>query len=213
MNPQYVVYITHYHGNLLPPFYIGYSTEAKVLAGYNGSVKSKRYKTIWCCERADHPELFKTEILSHHDTDLDARAREESLHRFYDVPNNPSFINMSIGMAKFGGAGPNNPMFGTHTHHSDATREKLKKPRKSPSHRKPTTEETKRKISLSKMGRSNGCTGKTYSNKGKPHSWEHNIAVSLSKLGKKQPTIECPHCHKIGGISLMKRWHFDNCTQ
>jgi len=31
--------------------------------------------------------------------------------------------------------------------------------------------------------------------------------------GKTQPTIECPHCGKIGSVSNMKRWHFDNCRE
>lgn len=26
-----------------------------------------------------------------------------------------------------------------------------------------------------------------------------------------QKTKECPHCNKIGGSSMMQRWHFDNC--
>jgi hypothetical protein len=26
-----------------------------------------------------------------------------------------------------------------------------------------------------------------------------------------QRKIECPHCHKIGGESVMRRWHFENC--
>jgi hypothetical protein len=29
--------------------------------------------------------------------------------------------------------------------------------------------------------------------------------------GKPKQKIECPHCHKIGGINMMKRWHFENC--
>jgi hypothetical protein len=23
--------------------------------------------------------------------------------------------------------------------------------------------------------------------------------------------VSCPHCTKVGGIGVMKRWHFDNC--
>ena len=29
--------------------------------------------------------------------------------------------------------------------------------------------------------------------------------------GKKQPTVICPHCEKVGGFQAMKRWHFDKC--
>ena len=30
-------------------------------------------------------------------------------------------------------------------------------------------------------------------------------------MGFKHPTVECPHCHKVGGLTAMPRWHFDNC--
>jgi group I intron endonuclease len=29
--------------------------------------------------------------------------------------------------------------------------------------------------------------------------------------GVKQPVSECPHCHKIGGRSIMGRYHFERC--
>lgn len=29
----------------------------------------------------------------------------------------------------------------------------------------------------------------------------------------KQPTVECPHCSKVGQKSIMMRWHFDNCKE
>lgn len=42
--------------------------------------------------------------------------------------------------------------------------------------------------------------------------------IRLKNLGKKPPMtgkhfakIECPHCGKIGGLTAMPRWHFDNC--
>lgn len=47
--------------------------------------------------------------------------------------------------------------------------------------------------------------------KGIKHSDEHRQKVSAAKKGKLQPIITCPHCQKEGGVSLMKRWHFDNC--
>lgn len=49
------------------------------------------------------------------------------------------------------------------------------------------TEETKRKISQSKMG---------------------TISPFRGVARKK---ITCPHCGKVGGDGLMQRWHFDNC--
>lgn len=35
--------------------------------------------------------------------------------------------------------------------------------------------------------------------------------LSLAAKGKPQRVVTCPHCEKSGGISVMKRWHFDNC--
>lgn len=29
--------------------------------------------------------------------------------------------------------------------------------------------------------------------------------------GVKQPLVECPHCGKTGGETVMMRWHFNNC--
>lgn len=40
---------------------------------------------------------------------------------------------------------------------------------------------------------------------------EHKHKVSESLKGKPKPIVQCPHCHKSGGSSAMKRWHFDNC--
>jgi predicted RNA-binding Zn-ribbon protein involved in translation (DUF1610 family) len=39
-----------------------------------------------------------------------------------------------------------------------------------------------------------------------------NVKLSCkNRLGVAQKKVECPNCGKIGGISTMKRWHFDNC--
>jgi len=48
---KYVVYLTHYKGTKLPKWYIGSSNELKVKNGYNGSVKSKKYKKIYLKEQ------------------------------------------------------------------------------------------------------------------------------------------------------------------
>jgi len=225
MTHTYVVYITFYLGNLMPPFYIGYTTKAKISKGYNGTVSSKKYKAIWQQERRDNPHLFKTEILSHHETDEEALLREEALHRFYDVPNNPAFINMAISRKGFGASGSNNPLFGTHPtkdtiekrrsslkgkHQSKESNEKNRKSHlgKTPSNKgKPHTKETRLKISSSHMG----C------GKGIPRSEEHKKKISLGGIGKHSGThnpykkITCPYCDLTGGSANMKRYHFDNC--
>jgi hypothetical protein len=135
----------------MPPFYIGYTTEAKILKGYNGTVTSKRYKAIWQQERRDHPELFKTVILSSHVTDQEALQHEEFIQRFFDAPNNPMFINMAISRKGFGAAGENNPFF--NKRHTEETRIKMRKPKSSVENmRKPKSKQHCINIGLSKKG-------------------------------------------------------------
>ena len=42
---------------------------------------------------------------------------------------------------------------------------------------------------------------------------ELNKKVSQIQKGKKERIVICPHCKKQGGISAMKRWHFENCNK
>jgi FAD synthase len=236
----FVVYLTIYSGGRLPPFYIGYSTEEKVGRGYNGSVTSKRYSLVWRQERREHPELFKTVILSQFDTDEEALVREEFLQRFFDVPNNPMYINMGIGNGKFGGSGENNGKFGTH--HSKETILKMslkKKGRKrgplSDTHRQaiseglkgrkrePFSDEWKRNIGKGHLGitpseesrqkRREANLGEKNPAFGKSGSMKgkHHKEESIQKLRFPKSKLTCPHCGLTGGSNIMGRWHFDNC--
>jgi len=65
------------------------------------------------------------------------------------------------------------------------------------------SEETRRKIGDSKKGNSYRL--------GMVHSDETKLKISASLCGTKQKIVTCPHCYKKGGISNMKRWHFENC--
>jgi len=60
---MYCVYLTTYSGDLLPAFYIGSSSIENIDNGYKGSVKSKRWKTIWKNELKNNPHLFNVEII------------------------------------------------------------------------------------------------------------------------------------------------------
>ena len=62
---EYCTYLTVYSGSMLPPFYIGYTTVSNIKNGYHGSILSKRYKEIYREELENHPELFKTIILTY----------------------------------------------------------------------------------------------------------------------------------------------------
>lgn len=60
----------------------------------------------------------------------------------------------------------------------------------------------------------------TISNTGRPVSAETREKIRAGNKGKTltkdqiasiHKIVTCPHCNKIGNISNMKRWHFDNC--
>jgi hypothetical protein len=68
------------------------------------------------------------------------------------------------------------------------------------------SEETKRKMSNSKMGCIGNSTGIKWGDEAKQK-------LSDMRTGKKQKIITCPHCGKDGGNATMPRWHFDNCKQ
>ena len=93
----YCTYLTTYRGNKLPPFYIGFSTIEKVHKGYHGTVKSKEYQPIWNQELKEYPELFKTNILTIHDTKEEATIREVKFQKQLGVIKNPLYINLVVG--------------------------------------------------------------------------------------------------------------------
>jgi hypothetical protein len=66
------------------------------------------------------------------------------------------------------------------------------------------SEESKAKMSAIK-------TGELHPFYGKKHSEETKAKMSAIRTGKKQLKVACPYCEKVGGISNMKRFHFDNC--
>lgn len=119
--------------------------------------------------------------------------------------------------------------------HSDESNKKRSKTMKG----KKLSNDHRSKISASKLGKPSGMLGKTHPRKGIIGKWTHSSdtkeKLSTAKLGvqfsdehlrnltianqisgakrkgMKQPTVECPHCHKIGGKSMMTRYHFANC--
>lgn len=60
-NTIYITYLTIYSGDLLPKYYIGSTYLENVTENnYHGSVKSKKYGSIWKSELKDNPTLFET---------------------------------------------------------------------------------------------------------------------------------------------------------
>lgn len=64
------------------------------------------------------------------------------------------------------------------------------------------SEQQKLKISSKMSGDKNPMFGST-----------HTSDARQKIIDANKQKIVCPHCQKIGGIAIMKRWHFDNCKQ
>lgn len=113
---MYVVYLTMYCGKLLPKWYIGSSTEERVVNGYNGSVCSKKYSKLYYKEQTENKHLFRTKILSRHQTRQEAINEELRLQKMHKVVKNNRYFNESYAQANGCFArdksGEYNPMYG-----------------------------------------------------------------------------------------------------
>jgi hypothetical protein len=75
------------------------------------------------------------------------------------------------------------------------------------------TEESKNKMSEIKKGKPSWNKGKTdiYSRETLEKMSESKRGNTPWNKGRKEETVSCPYCEKIGGKGAMKRYHFDNC--
>lgn len=174
----YCTYLTIYHGNKLPPFYIGSSRVDRIKNGYRGSVSSKKYKEIWKNELSNNPHLFKTYILTYHDSQKMSILKELFFHEKLNVVKSEMYINRSKarknGFFGMDVSGSNNPMFGTDRSvnhprgmfgkkHSENTKSEWSKKRKgkmtgdkNPMFGKTWTKEQREKILAKRVGKKRG---------------------------------------------------------
>lgn len=113
---KYCIYITKYLGILMPPNYIGSSSIQRVVNGYHGSVRSKKWQLIWENELSQHPDKFVTEIISTHSSREEALQEELKIQKKFNVVLSEDWVNEAYAQSK-GYAGrdvssENNPMFG-----------------------------------------------------------------------------------------------------
>ena len=171
----YCTYLTVYTGNKLPPFYLGSTSVDNINKGYRGSVASKNYKSIWKQEIASHPELFKTIILTKHETREEAMERELVFQEAFTVARNPMYINMAHANGKFFTSGPPTP-------ETIAKRVAARTGKKqSPEH--------KAKISAAKKGKKQSpetIAKKVAAQTGKKRSPETIAKMSAAQTGKKR---------------------------
>lgn len=67
------------------------------------------------------------------------------------------------------------------------------------------TPETIAKLSLANTGKQPWNKGTV----GVMKAW--NKGLSMPTKGIPVKKVTCPHCDSVGGINVMKRWHFENC--
>ena len=89
---MYCTYLTTYHGNLLPPYYIGSSSITKIQTGYRGSVSSAEFKEAWNNELLNNPSLFTVEIISTHETRKEALIAELEYQIINNVVNDKLYV-------------------------------------------------------------------------------------------------------------------------
>lgn len=79
------------------------------------------------------------------------------------------------------------------------------------------SQDTRKKISLAAIGRQvsdevkNRISEKVSGEKNPMFGRTHTKEVIDSMKEKLKMKVECPHCGKSGGMTIMQRWHFDNC--
>ena len=173
------------------------------------------------------PESFTKTIIDTFPTREIASIDEQRLHEMYDVARNSMFYNLCIAPTgfcmsgrtqsaetkkKMGDAhrGEKNHNYGKH--HSAEHKKKLSVSQMG----KTISPETRAKMSEAAMGKIiSPETRKKLSAAGmdRTHSPETRQKIGESNKGKIYERITCPHCSKIGGNNIMKRWHFANCRE
>jgi len=215
----------------------GCNVEPKLDLGikYFSSSSDKEFRN----EQINHPENYKYKIVRSCATRDEADILEIKLQEKFNVAKNESFYNKStrtsMGFTFSGGkhtpetkqkmseaaqnmsdetklkmseakTGEKNPNFGKER--SDETKQKLSEANKGV----PKSDETKLKISEAHKGvPKSDETRQKMSEAAQNMSPEHRQKLSEAAKGVSQEQVQCPHCGKIGGKSLMARWHFDNC--
>lgn len=86
----------------------------------------------------------------------------------------------------------------------DPTRSERMKGEKNPMYGKKRTDKEKADLSKKFSGENNPYYGKKHSDE---------VKEKMKKAHVNRPHVACPHCSKVGIVSNMKRWHFDNCKE
>lgn len=125
------------------------------------------------------------------------RGRKHSL----ETRNKISEVNRGERNGNYGSSGT----FLGKTHSEDSLN-KMRGQTRTPEYR-----ENLSKALLGKIRSEESSRKQSESTKGVPKSDAMRQNLSRALTGKKHEIVKCPWCDKCGGLSSMKRWHFDNC--
>jgi hypothetical protein len=158
-------------------------------------------------DQKNHPENYKYKIVRICSTRDEADILEIKLQKKFNVAKNESFYNKSTRTSMgFSTAG---------TNLSPETKQKISEAQKgvpkSDEHKQKMSEAHKNMSDETRQKMSEAKTSENHPMFGKEQTPEHRQKISESRKGVPQEQVECPHCGKIGGISNMTRYHFDNC--
>lgn len=126
--------------------------------------------------------------------------------------------NYIKGMAARNMSGPNNPMWGKSSYMKGKTYEDLFGAEKAQQLKAERVKSSSgRKLSAESIKKMSESISRT--TKGVPKSDQHKMNMRKpktqdhkNKLKGPREKVECPYCKKVGGISQMKRWHYNNCN-
>ena len=157
-------------------------------------------------EQKEHPENFWYSVLEIFETRKEANLGEQNMHNNLDVENDKKSynrINASKGFSM------------CDRHHTEETKRKFKEIHNNMSKewKDKISKANKNKIRSEEFKENLRIKRKGYKN---PFYGLHHNENTKKKLSKKMKNykheiVMCPHCDKEGGITSMKRWHFDNC--
>ena len=163
---KFCTYITFYRGNKLPPFYFGSTSISNIKKGYRGSASSQEYVNLWKYESKINPHLFKTYIISTHNSRGEAYEKETKLLTAVNASQNSLYLNAS-NKARFPEMTPEIrhklSLIRKGKSNPEHSRKMLDYYSKHPKQGTPRSEESRRKMSVAKKG-------KPAPNKGIPHS-------------------------------------------